>query len=495
MGKPIHQTNFSQRDFDVFGQKLHDCLKALELLLNRSSFGCGNTSIGAELELYLLDADEQPLPQNIDIQKQLNDPQLALELNRYNLEYNLTPLSSSGSPFSDLEQEMLHILRRLHQLTSPNGGHVLPIGILPTLTSKDFGPGVMTDEPRYHVLSEALHKIRNPDLGIKIDGSDAIRLKQGDVTLEGACTSFQIHYRVDPSRFCLLWNSIQLVTPLVLGISANSPLLLGHRLWHETRVPLFNQSIDGRDTSSSEWQEPGRVSFGHGWLQSDPVGLFREMVNLYRPLIPVCSNEEPIATVKNGGTPKLEELCLHDGTVWSWNRPIYDPEIDPHLRIEMRALPAGPTPIDMVSNAALFIGLAEGLAEDLAPLLSALPFSYAEYNFYRAAQFGINASVIWPSSNQNSLKERPLIDVIKELLPVAERGLISIGVTTDEAKHMLGIIEERLSTQCNGAVWQLNQYSQLISKNLGQHEACKALVTAYRDRAMTNQPVAQWSNI
>jgi gamma-glutamyl:cysteine ligase YbdK (ATP-grasp superfamily) len=344
-------------------------------------------------------------------------------------------------------------------------------------------------------LSEALHKIRNPDLGIKINGSDAIRLEQGDVTLEGACTSFQIHYRVDPSRFCLLWNSIQLVTPLVLGVSANSPLLLGHRLWHETRVPLFKQSIDGRDTSSSEWQEPGRVSFGHGWLQSDPVGLFREMVNLYRPLIPVCSNEEPIATVKNGGTPKLEELCLHDGTVWSWNRPIYDPEIDPHLRIEMRALPAGPTPIDMVANAALFIGLAEGLAEDLAPLLSALPFSYAEYNFYRAAQFGINASVIWPSSNQNSLKERPLIDVIKELLPVAERGLISIGVTADEAKHMLGIIEGRLNTQCNGAVWQLNQYSQLISKNLGQHEACKALVTAYRDRAMANQPVAQWSNI
>lgn len=494
MGQSVDRTRFSTCDFEVFEKKLHCCLRALELLLDNPKFGRGNTSIGAELELYLLNADEQPVPENREIQKQLNDPQLTLELNRYNLEYNLTPVPSFGTPFSVIEQEMLQVLKQLQHLTSIEGGHVLPIGILPTLQSKDFGSKVMTDEPRYHILSEALKKIRDPDFGVKINGSDAIRLKQGDVTLEGACTSFQIHYRVDPSRFCLLWNSVQLVTPLVLGVSANSPMLLGHRLWHETRVPLFKQSIDGRDTSGGEWQEPGRVSFGHGWLHNDPVGLFREMVNLYRPLIPICSNEAPVDIVKRGGIPKLEELCLHDGTVWSWNRPIYDPEIDPHLRIEMRALPAGPTPIDMAANAALFIGLAEGLSENLSPLLSALPFSYAEYNFYRAAQFGINASVIWPSPDQNRLQETPLIDVVRKLLPVAERGLISIGVNAEEAKRMLGIIEGRLNAQCNGAVWQLTQYSQLIS-HLGQHEACKALVTAYRERAMENQPVSQWSQV
>ena len=492
MGKSIDRTRFGTRDFKAFEKKLHRCLRALELVLDGPTFGRGESSIGAELELYLLDAEEQPFPHNDVIQKQFRDPQLTLELNRYNLEYNLTPVPAQGMPFSALEQQILSVLRKLQTLTEKKGGHVLPIGILPTLGSDDFGMQVMTDEPRYHVLARALNDIRDHTFGISIDGEDAIRLKSGDVTLEGACTSFQIHYRVDPSRFCLLWNSIQLVTPLVLGVSANSPMLLGHRLWHETRVPLFKQSIDGREASGPAWQEPGRVSFGHGWLQNDPIGLFREMVNIYPPLIPSCSNEDPIAVVKRGGVPKLEELCLHDGTIWSWNRPIYDPDIDPHLRIEMRALPAGPTPIDMAANAALFIGLAEGLAEDLSPLLSALPFSYAEYNFYRAAQFGIHASMIWPSPNQNRLTETPLIEVLGELLPVAERGLISIGVNGEEAKRMLGVIESRLNEKSNGAEWQLRQYSQLMAKKLGQLDACKSLVTAYREQAMENRPVADW---
>ena len=507
MGKPIGKTKFVLEDYKTFEQKLQRCLKALEMLLEQPNFGCGNASIGAELELYLLDADERPLPHNVAIKKQFNDSQLTLELNRYNLEYNLTPVPASGTPFSDLEQQILSVFRRMQELTASECGHVLPIGILPTLKSSDFGSEAMTDEPRYHVLADALDALRDQSFGnshnsgisvsgISIDGADAIQLARGDVTLEGACTSFQIHYRVDPSRFCTLWNSIQLITPLVLGVSANSPILMGHRLWHETRVPLFKQSIDGQSEIGHERQKPGRVSFGHGWLQDSPIELFQEMVNLYSPLIPICSDEDPIAIVRQGGTPALEELCLHGGTIWSWNRPIYDPEIDPHLRIEMRALPAGPTPIDMAANAALFIGLAEGLAKgfggEFLPLLSALPFSYVEHNFYRAAQLGLNASVFWPSPHQNELQETPLIDVVRELLPVAKKGLLSIGVDSKEAERMLSIIENRLDTQCNGANWQLRQFSQLLLRDLGQQEICRALVTVYREQAVSNTPVSQW---
>ncbi|MEH6528603.1 MAG: glutamate--cysteine ligase, partial [Porticoccus sp.] len=365
MGRAINKTSFSQRDFNAFGHKLHRCLNALELLLERPGFGCGEASIGAELELYLLDRQGLPLPKNVAIQKQFDDSQLTLELNRYNLEYNLSPVKATGAPFSTLEQQMLDALLQLQILTEKEGGSVLPIGILPTLRRDDFGESAMTDEPRYHALANVLHQMRDRSCGINIDGEDAIHLVQSDVTMEGACTSFQLHYRVEPNRFTSLWNCIQLVTPLVLGLAANSPLLLGHRLWHETRVPLFKQSIDGRGAVGYEWRDPGRVSFGHGWLSDDPMALFREMVQLYRPMIPLQSDEDPVKVVEQGGIPRLEELCLHDGTIWSWNRPIYDPEGDAHLRIEMRALPAGPTPIDMAANAALFIGLAEGLVDQV----------------------------------------------------------------------------------------------------------------------------------
>lgn len=491
MGKAIDKTRFSQQDFKVFARKLHRCLQALELLLERPGFGCGEVSVGAELELYLLDGNGLPLPNNVQIQQQFNDPKLTLELNRYNLEYNLNPVAATGEPFRALEQQMLDALHRLQMLV-PEGGGVLPIGILPTLRKKDFGDGAMTDEPRYHALTNMLHQMRERTYGINIDGEDAIHLVQGDVTMEGACTSFQLHYRTEPARFTALWNCVQLVTPLILGLSANSPLLLGHRLWHETRVPLFKQSIDGRQAVGYEWQNPPRVSFGHGWLRGNPMALFREMVQLYAPMIPVTSDEDPIDVVKQGGNPLLDELCLHDGTIWSWNRPIYDPSDDPHLRIEMRSLPAGPTPVDMVANAALFIGLAEGLVDDVEPLLSALPFSYAEYNFYRASQFGLGAKILWPNPEQNGLQERPLIEVVDQLLPTAVLGLKKAGVADKEASRLISIIENRLRTGCNGATWQLAHYSQLLDSNLSRWEACQRLVAAYRERSVTNTPVSEW---
>ncbi len=495
MGKSIDKTSFSKRDFKAFERKLHRCLNALELLLERPGFGQGEASIGAELELYLLDSKGAPLFDNVAIQKQYADPLLTLELNRYNLEYNFSPVSAAGEPFSALEQQMLDTLDRLQTLVSLQQGFVLPIGILPTLRPEDYGEGAMTDEPRYHVLKNILHQMRDTSYGINIDGEDAIHLVQGDVTLEGACTSFQLHYRMDLPRFAPLWNCIQLVTPLVLGVSANSPLLLGHRLWQETRVPLFKQSIDGPDGTGNEWQNPARVSFGQGWLGSDPMSLFREMVQLYRPMIPLMSDEDPVKLVKQGGIPRLDELCLHDGTIWSWNRPIYDPEGDAHLRIEMRALPAGPTPVDMAANAALFIGLAEGLVDRIDSLVSALPFSYAEYNFYRASQFGLNAKILWPDIFQNGLQEKSLSEVVCQLLPLAAEGLKKIGVSDVESRRLLGIIEGRLSRGRNGAMWQLTNYSSLLERNISRQEACRRLVAAYRERSVTNTPVSEWDDI
>lgn len=494
MGKAIEKTNFTEHDFAAFSGKLHDCLEALEEVLAIPDFGKGKPSIGAELELYLLDANETPLAENVAIQQRFANPQLTLELNRYNLEYNLSPVVAAGEPFAALEKQMMNVLERLRTLTAERGGSVLPIGILPTLRRKDFGAEAMTDEPRYRALSKILRKMRDQSFGINIDGLDPIRLVQDDVTLEGACTSFQLHYRTDPDRFTALWNSIQLVTPVVLGLAVNSPLLLGHRLWQETRVPLFKQAIDGREAGGYGWRNPARVSFGHGWLRGGAMELFRQTVQLYPPLIPLVSSEKPKEVIAKGEVPVLTELSLHDGTIWSWNRPIFDPGQGGHLRIEMRALPAGPTPLDMAANAALFIGLAEGLTECVDELITGLPFSYAEYNFYRAAQFGLHANILWPSAKQNGLREKPLLEVAEDLLPLAERGLAGIGVEQQEIRRLLTVIERRLQTKRTGAEWQLSQFANFLHGGLSRQQACRRLVGDYRVQSASNNPVAEWSD-
>ena len=495
MGQSIQQTSFSAEDFRAFQSKLHHCLDALEQVLKRPDFGSGEASIGAELELYLLDSEGFPSLDNLTIQQALNDPRLTLELNRYNVELNLTPVRAVGEPFSGLEKQMLESLTQLRALMRYREGRVLPIGMLPTLRETDFGPQVMTDIPRYHVLADAVRQGRDNSLGIQIDGQDSLHLIHDDVTLEGACTSFQIHCRPVAGDFVNLWNAVQLITPLMVGVAANSPLLLGHRLWQETRVPLFCQSIDGQVPTSGLRNPPPRVSFGQGWLRHSPMELFRESVQLYSPLIPIVSDEDPLAVVANGGTPKLTELCLHDGTIWSWNRPIYDADSEPHLRIEMRVLPAGPSAADMAANAALFIGLAQGLAREIEPLLSALPFSCARQNFYRAAQFGLEAKVYWPDARQNGLSEMPLADVLGQLLPLARKGLAEIGVSSDEAGKWLALIDERLTCRQTGASWQLRQYNRLLEKCISPQQASQQLVHGYCQFSESNMPVARWPDL
>jgi len=304
-----------------------------------------------------------------------------------------------------------------------------------------------------------------------------------------------VHYRPTSQRFVNFWNAAQLISPLMIGVSANSPLLLGRRLWQETRVPLFCQSIDGRSEGAGTRCPPPRVNFGQGWLRHSALELFREAVQLYPPLIPLVSEEDPVSVVAAGGTPKLEELCLHEGTIWSWNRPIYDPGDDPHLRIEMRALPAGPSAADMAANAALFIGLSQGLAEDIDPLLSALPFSCARANFYRAAQSGLKASIYWPDAHQNGLLEQPLAQVLEELLPTAARGLTHIGVTEAEVARWLNLIGERLQSRQTGASWQLRQYNRLLGKGFSVEDACHHLLAGYCAFSQDNIPVARWTDL
>ena len=400
MGLEIDKTDFTENDFRQFGKRLQDNLEALQIVLDRPGFGEGDLSFGAELELYIVDKDCRPLHINQEIIAKLGDPQLTLELNRYNLEYNFSPVLLKDNCFATTQAEALAAFDKINGAAANWGGQVVPVGILPTLEQSDTGYHAMTKLSRFEALTKELTEIRGGPFTIAIEGEEKLQLAMDDVTLEGANTSFQVHLRVPPAEFADFYNAMQLVTPLVLAMAANSPTLFGHRLWQETRIPLFKQSIDCRPKDSLH-PIPARVNFGNNWIRESAYELFAESALLYRPILPDCSDEDSVAIAKSGGMPSLHELRLHQGSIWLWNRPVYDPHGDGHLRIELRAFPAGPSVKDMLANAALAIGLAKLMQPTIRELLPAIPFTYAIANFYRAAQSGLSADMFWPSLKQS----------------------------------------------------------------------------------------------
>lgn len=491
MGIEIDKTEFTEDDFLSFSACLEENLSALCDLLARPGFGEGPGSLGAELEMYIVDEQGYPLHANTEILAVANDPTLTLELNRYNLEYNLPPFSLAQSPFASTEKAIRDSLARLGQSAATLGGRIVPIGILPTLRESDFGSHCVTDRRRYHALVRQLIERRGDSFHIDINGAEPLQMAMGDITLEGANTSFQVHYRVRPDAYADTFNAIQLMTPLALALGANSPTLFGHSLWHETRIPLFKQSIDTRHVDPYKWNEPARVSFGQGWARQGAEELFREVVRIYPPLLPLRNDSSAAQELAAGRIPSLAELRLHQSTVWLWNRPIYDDADGGHLRIEMRALPAGPTAVDMVANAAFLIGAAEGIRPQLASLLPAIPFRNAEYNFYRAAQHGLDARLVWPEADQSGYREQAITDVIARMIPVARAGLAAIGIDASESDYYLGIIEERLALRRSGAVWQQRKLAQL-RESLTEQDALHALLEAFMEHAPTNLPIARW---
>ncbi len=488
MGIEINRSSFEPQDYAAFGARLEENLQSLHELLADPEFGRGPASLGAELEMYIVDANGNPLGINRELLQRADDPLLTLELNRYNLEYNLSPCAVDAGAFYATEQQILERLAHLGETARTLGGRIVPIGILPTLRKSDFGQRCITPRRRYEALLQQLLRRREGPFVIDINGPDPLRMTMDDITLEGANTSFQVHYRVEPRAFADTFNAIQLVTPLVLAIGANSPTLFGHRLWQETRIPLFKQCLDTRQVDHYNWNDAARVSFGQGWVRRGAQELFEELVRIYPALLPVCADA---SAQQRAAPPALAELRLHQSTVWMWNRPVYDDAAGGMLRVEMRSLPAGPTAVDMVANAAFHIGLAEGLRTQINSLLPALPFPLAERNFYRAAQHGLDAVLVWPQLGRAGYSEFPVSALIERLLPVAREGLFAIGVSTTEVSRYLGVIEQRLQRRRSGAVWQRQKLARLAA-TMPRGEALHAMLEQFMVHSADNLPVAEW---
>ena len=333
------------------------------------------------------------------------------------------------------------------------GAHLVMIGILPTLAQGHMAPSSISANPRYSLLSEQILAARGEDLVISIHGDERLDTTSESIVPEAACTSTQFHVQTSPEQFADYWNASQAIAGVQVAVCANSPYLLGKRLWRETRIPLFEQATDTRSEELKVQGVRPRVWFGDRWINS-VFDLFEENVRYFPALLPITDEEDPVAVLDSGGVPVLHELRLHNGTIYRWNRPVYDIAGGvPHLRVENRILAAGPTVVDMIANAAFYFGLARAMAEDERPVWSQMSFSAAEENFHQAAQHGIHTQVYWPGLGEVSATEL----VLRRLLPLAHAGLESWGVATDERDRLMGIIEQRCLKQTNGAEWFVNK--------------------------------------
>ncbi|WDD99394.1 hypothetical protein [Thalassomonas actiniarum] len=491
MGRNIDQQEYSPQDYFIFQQALYRQLEQLKELMKQPSFGDGALSLGAELEMYLVDDEAQVSLSNQLLLKELGDPQFQHELNQYNLELNLNAVRQKGKPFTALRQEILSKTGYLEKVAARHGINIVPVGILPTLRAEHLNTAYMTDVPRYHCLSRHLYQQRGENFRVNINGEEPVSVNFADIGSEGANTSFQVHLMTPKDSFVRIFNAAQLTSPLVTAIAGNSGIFLGNRLWDETRIALFKQSIDIRLADAFQWQQPSRVNFGHGWLRTSAWELFAEAVSLYPVILPYMKAESG-----EGKVPELAELSMHMGTIWPWHRPVFSNQGNGHIRIEFRAIPAGPTSLDMLANAAFAIGLACGLGlnGEIDDLISFIPFRFAEYNFYRAAQHGLDARVLWPLNNRYHPEEVAIIDVIRQMLPLAEKGLLALEIAPDEISFFINIIRQRLAEKVTGAVWQKNTL-RALERDFDKDLACQKLVQLYIEHSRSCRPVATWERI
>ncbi len=491
MGENVQHSHFSEEDHQKFSRKLKENLDLLELLLSTPGFGKGSTSLGAELELDVIDSSGQTRWINDKLVNFAKDPQLTFEVNQYNVEYNLSPVPAAGRPFTRIGREISSKFKQLNTLAKKYDARAIMIGILPTLEERDIGQQATTECNRYYVLAEELEKLRSKPNRVEINGLDKLVINNAKLSAEGANTSFQLHLRTNPDEFSDVFNAAQLASAPALAISTNSPFFLQRRLWEETRIPLFKQLIEIHDSSQADTN--GRASMGSDWVKEGVFELFRKSVEKYPVLIPECTDKNikttRISRLKSA--PELAELRLHHGSIWHWNRAIYDPHGSGHIRIELRALPSGPSVIDMMANAAFLLGLTKGLQKRMTKIPGYMPFKQMNSNFYQAAQFGLDATFDWPKASGRSLQRITAASLIEELIPVAEDGLQQLQVKQDEIDNLLACIKGRVEKKMTGARWQLAIVKQLESK-MSRKEALQKMISLYLELSDSNKPVHQW---
>ncbi|AQA02733.1 glutamate--cysteine ligase [Mycobacterium sp. MS1601] len=488
MGEEVTQTEFSGAHRQEYRRKVQLCLDVFEDMLQQASFDFDRPLTGMEIECNLVDGDYQPDMSNSDVLASIADPAYQTELGAYNIEFNVPPRPLPGTSGLELETDIRASLNAAESKANSSGSHIVMIGILPTLMPEHLASDWMSESTRYQALNDSIFTARGEDIMIDIAGPEPLSLQSPSIAPESACTSMQLHLQVSPGEFADNWNAAQVLAGPQLALGANSPFFFGHQLWAETRIELFAQATDTRpDELKTQGVRP-RVWFGERWITSI-FDLFEENVRYFPSLLPELSDEDPVAELAAGRTPTLSELRLHNGTVYRWNRPVYDVVNGrPHLRVENRVLPAGPTVVDMLANSAFYYGLLRTLSEEERPIWTKLSFAAAEANFQSAAREGMDARLYWPGVGQVTPDEL----VLRRLLPMAHEGLRRWGVATEVRERFLGVIEGRAKTGQTGATWQVATVRALQERGLTRPQALAEMLRLYCQRMHSNEPVHTW---
>src|SRR6476659_540486 len=491
MGEHEVDQQFDEKTSQAFMKALLEDLRALEYMIATGGFETGVARIGAEQEMFLVDRNMRPAPISLEVLDQAKDSRLTTEIARFNLEANLTPLSLTGRCFEQMEKELNELLSLVRKSAETFDADVLLSGILPTLQKSDLTLENLAPIQRYSQLNEGIMRLRGGPFSIHIKGLDELQISHDNVMMESCNTSFQVHFQTSPAEFASHYNMAQAITAPVLAAAVNSPLLFGHRLWQETRVALFQHSIDSRSRTQLARGQPTRVSFGDCWLKSSVVELFHDQISRFRPIMITQPDEDPFQLLARGETPLLSALRMHNGTVWRWNRACYGvADGIAHLRIENRALPSGPTVQDEMANAAFFVGLMIALPPEYGEIAKRLSFDNAKENFFAAARNGLNAQLKWldgKSINATSL-------ILNELLPLARAGLKDARVDSSDIDKYLGVLEERVRSGQTGAQWMLDSLVS-VKRHMG-HEPndmrTRILTSTILARQKENKPVHEW---
>ncbi len=490
MGRDIESIAYSREQRQRYRDKVKTCLDVFEQMLATSSFEFDQPMVGMEIELNLVDPDYNPRMDNAEVLAAIANAEYQTELARFNIEFNVTPHQLGGRSAEDLERDLRASLNEAERRCAELGTHIIMIGILPTVMPETFEGDWMSANARYRALNEAVLTARGEDIHLDIVGPSGEHLLRYADSLapESACTSMQLHLQVEPHAFAAYWNAAQVLAGPQLALGANSPYFMGKELWAETRIELFTQAADTRPEELKNQGVRPRVFFGDRWITSI-FDLFEENARYFPAMLPEVDDEDPQAAFDAGRTPKLAEMRLHNGTIYRWNRPIYD-IVDgrPHLRVENRVLPAGPTIVDTLANAAFYYGAVHALAAEDRPVWSRMAFATASENFTLGARNGIDAILFWPGRGEIPASEL----VLRELLPLAHEGLADWGVDPEVRNRLLGIIEGRCLSGQNGADWQVATVRRFEAKGRSRAEALREMVAAYAVNMHSNRPVHTW---
>ena len=488
MGEQNIEEHASESSRQDFMKSLLEEVRALEAMLDKGMVESGVSRIGAEQEMFLIDEARKPALTALEVLKKLDDERFTHELGLFNIEANLSVQELKADCLRRMENETQEVYAKARKAAHQCDSEIALVGILPTLTIDDLGLDSMVPIPRYHALNEAIMALRGNDLQFTINGTDQLVVKHDNLMFEACNTSFQVHFQVSPQDFARLYNIAQTVTGPLLAAAVNSPLLLGKRLWHETRISVFEYSVDARSTTHQTRGLKPRVHFGNNWVDKSVTEIFKEDIARFRVILTTETENDPLAMVAQGIAPKLKALCLHNGTVYRWNRACYGVHNNvPHLRIENRVIPSGPTVIDEIANTAFFVGMMAGMADQYGDVRELITFDDIKANFLAAARGGIRAQMNWFGDTHMPVRKL----ILDELLPLAEHGLQKYKVDQKDIDKYLGVLHDRVSTRRNGARWALESLNRMHGRGT-EDQRLRCLVGSMVEQQVTGVPISEW---